>query len=202
MKIITIGREFGSGGRELGKRLADALNIPCYDKEILHEVAKIHGVETEYIDQISQAEISIVYPTTIGGTLYSPIYYNKDVIDNLVTEQEVIRKLAEKGDCVFVGRSADVILKDMNPFNIFVYASEESKLNRCLKRTSSNETKKEILKEMKKIDKARANNRHLITDSKWADKSTYHLCINTTNIEIKDIIPSLVNYIESWFNSK
>ncbi len=195
--IITIGREFGSGGRELGKRLADELGVPCYDKEIINEVARLQGISPEHVERIAQADIRRVYPVTIGRTFSAPIYYNDNAIRVLSTQQDVIKKLAAQGDCVIVGRSADVVLEDMKCFNIFVYASKESKLKRCLERSTEGETEKEILKQMARIDKDRAANRRLISDNDWGKKESYHLCINTSDVEIKTIVPALAAYIKS-----
>ncbi len=89
MRIITIGREFGSGGRELGKRLADLLGIPCYDKEIISEVAKIHDISPEQVEHITTSDIRRVYPTTIGGRFGTPIYYNHSAIRVLGAQQRL-----------------------------------------------------------------------------------------------------------------
>ncbi len=199
MKIITIGREFGSGGRELGKRLAEALGIPCYDKEIIHEAAKMHGLSEEYVENISAADIRVIYPATIGRSFAAGIYYNDSAVKALSSQQTVIQKLAMQGDCVFIGRGADAILKELNPLNIFVYADKETKLKRCLERGEPGETEKEILKQMQRIDKSRANTRNLLTDSAWGKKETYHLCINTSGLEIKAMIPGLLEYVKKWF---
>lgn len=195
MKIITIGREFGSGGRELGKRLADALGIPCYDKEIINEVAKTQGIVPERVERISESDIHLLYPATIGHSFISPFYYEGSDVQILVSQQEVIKKLSHNGDCVIIGRGADVILKDMHPFNIFVYADTQSKLARCLEHADAGETEKEILRQMKRIDRNRASSRKFLTDSRWGDKEAYDLCINTSNMSIKDIVPSLADLI-------
>ncbi len=202
MKIITIGREFGSGGRELGKRLADALGLPCYDKEVLHEVAKLHGTTPEYVERITESDIRLVYSSTIARTLSSPVYYNTGAIDLLASQQEVIRRLASEGDCVFVGRSSDVILSDLDPLKIFVYASREAKLERCLAHIRDGETEKSILKQMQKIDRDRAANRRIIADGEWGKKESYHLMVNTTGREVKSLIPPLAEYVKIWFDQR
>ena len=92
MRIITIGREFGSGGRELGKRLADTLNVPCYDQEIIEEVARLHGLEPEQIEHISKADFRAVYPITIGRRFASPPLVTRQTVKILVSQQEVIKK--------------------------------------------------------------------------------------------------------------
>ncbi len=202
MRIITIGREFGSGGRELGKRLADALGVPCYDKEIIHEVASLNGLSPEYVDNISIEDIQFVYPGTIGRTFGATAYYNNSAITALASQQEVIKRLACRGDCVFVGRGADAVLEEFKPLNIFVYADKAVKLKRCIERATDGETEKEILKQMQKIDKSRAGVRNLLSDKAWGEKETYHLCVNTTGVEIKALIPGIVEYAKNWFESQ
>ncbi len=199
MKIITIGREFGSGGRELGKRLADELGIPCYDKEIISEVAKLQGITADHVERISQTDVRRVYSATIGRAFSAPVYQNSQAVQLFASRQEVIVKLAAQGDCVFVGRNADVILKDLNPMNIFVYADEASKLSRCLERARPGETEKDIRRQMQKIDRDRASNRRLLTDSAWGKRESYHLCVNTSGMEIKAMIPALAAYTRMWF---
>ncbi len=201
MKIITIGREFGSGGRELGKRLADHLGIPCYDKEIIIEAAKLQKISPEYVERISEKDIRVIYPMTIGRRFTSPSDMNTTAINALVSLHNVIRKLAEQGDCVIIGRNADVILADMKTCNLFVYASEQAKLHRCMQRAENGESEKEILKQMKKIDKGRAANRTIISSTDWGKRENYHLCINTSDMNFKALVPVLAEYVKVWFDN-
>lgn len=98
MKIITVSREFGSGGRELGKRLADTLGIPCYDHEIIDLVAERHGFDKNYVDHISEKDIRIFYPTTIANrfTSYSPMVQQS--VQVTVAQQSIIRQIANESD--------------------------------------------------------------------------------------------------------
>ena len=172
MKIITISREFGSGGREIGKRLADALGIPCYDHEIMDMVAEKYGFDKNYISHVSEKDIRVFYPTTIAHRLIAPHPMTQQSVSIAVSEHELIKELAQQGDCVIVGRCADIVLREMNPMNIFVYADQQSKLNRCKKRADANEhfSKKELLKKMKQIDKERAAYRSLFCEKDWGRK--------------------------------
>ncbi|MCY7009274.1 cytidylate kinase-like family protein [Fusobacterium simiae] len=199
-KIITISREFGSGGRELGKRLAEELGIPCYDHEIIEIVAKQEGLNPEYVSKVSEK----FYPSTIGNRFSISYTSTNQSIQVLLAEREVIKKLASLKDCVIVGRCADVLLKEMKPFNIFVYADIASKLERCSKRATTEEkiSAKEMEKKMKKIDKERASYRALFTENKWGNKEGYHLCINTSKKEIKQLIPGIVEYTKVWFKGE
>lgn len=199
MRIITIDREFGSGGREIGKRLSEALGIPCYDQEIIEEVAKLHGVTPEQIESISEADMRTAYPHTIGHRFIAPRLTSHDSVKVAVAQQEGIRKLALQGDCVVIGHCADIVLKGENPFNIFVYADQPSKLKRCISRSEKDEDQEEILRMMKRIDKNRANYRELFADTPWGRKENYHLCINTSGHEVKTLIPALKMHVECWF---
>ena len=129
-KIITIGREFGSGGRELGKRIAEALGIAYYDKEIINEIAKKTDLAYEYVHQIIEKKPIIYYPITIGNTLNTYSHTVNTISAQVYAEQKnVIKELASKSSCVIVGRCADYILKDMNPYRIFVSQGFQSQVN-------------------------------------------------------------------------
>lgn len=103
---------------------------------------------------------------------------------------------------MIVGRCADVILRDMKPMNLFVYADQQSKLQRCAERMPEEEnfSSAEIIRRMRQVDKDRAAYRGLFTDSKWGQKEAYHLCINTSGQEIKSLVPPLAEYVSRWFN--
>lgn len=202
-KIVTISREFGSGGREIGKRLSDKLGMSYYDREIITEIAKQTGLSEEYIKNISEKGVS-PYPFQFAKSfaVYSGLQSNQTEI--LVAQQKILKEIAEKGNCIIVGRGANVILKDYNPMNIFVYADMESKISRCHKKAKDDEnfTDKEMEKKIMEIDNGRKNYHKLISNLEWGDKRNYHLCINTTEVEIKTIIPALADYIEDWFGGK
>lgn len=204
MKIITISREFGSGGRELGRRLADALGIPCYDHEIIEMVAQRYGFNKNYVAHVSEKDIRTFYSTTIAHRFLAPHPMTQQPLQVTVAQHEMIKQLATRGDCVVVGRCADVVLREMCPMNLFVYADQRSKLERCKERAEENEhfSDKEIVRFMKQIDKERAAYRELFTEEEWGKKETYHLCINTSGKEIKTLIPGIAEYIKYWFNQE
>ena len=116
-------------------------------------------------------------------------------------QSEVLKGIASKGNAVIVGRAADTILEDFNPFKIFVYATMESRLQRCRERAPEDEnlTDKELIKKIKKIDNARAESHDIISSYRWGDKEGADLMINTSHTEIKKIIDPLSKYIEEWF---
>ncbi len=202
-RIITISREFGSGGRELGKRLADALGVPCYDHRIIEMVAENKNMSKEYVAEMSEKYLRSFYPTTIGNSFSMPIGFVDQSVQVAVEEHNIIRQLADKGPCVIVGRAANSVLEDKKPFNIFVYADSESKIKRCHAREKEGEnlSDKEILRTCKKIDKQRRTYHEMYSTKAWGDPSGYELCINTSGCEMKNLIPSIVSYVNAWFEN-
>lgn len=204
MRIITISREFGSGGRELGKRLADELGTAYYDKEILAKIAERVRMDEHYIDQVLERSYTVQYPYTFqrSFTMFPPILNQRP---NLLAEQaKVIRDLANKEDCVIVGRGANALLREQKPFNIFVYADMEAKRTRCRERAAEDEqfSDRELEQKIRQIDKARASTYELISGCLWGDKKEYHLCINTTDLELKAVVPHIAAYIRAWFENE
>lgn len=193
-KIITIGREFGSGGRELGKRIADTLQIAYYDQEIITELAKRTNQTEEYIRQLEESNFIPLLPITIGRTFSSQFYQAMEPNQAVFIEQsKMIKEMAEKSDCVIVGRCADYILRDKNPLRIFVYADMDFKLARCRQKGEPTETKNdaELKRKMNAIDRQRAQYYQCHTGRTWGEKSGYDLCINMTSLEIKNVAAAI-----------
>lgn len=192
-KIITIGREFGSGGRELGRRLAEELGIEYYDKEIIAAISEKTSMSQEYVQEILEGKPHHLYPITVGQSmLVTDNFYFHQEQSIYLAQSEIIRELAQESSCVIVGRCADFILKDLKPYRIFVYADLESRIKRCVARNTDSQkhlTDKEIKKQILSIDKNRAKYYDFYTGLKWGDKGNYDLCINTTDLVIKDFVP-------------
>lgn len=191
-KIITVGREFGSGGRELGRRLAEELGIQYYDKEIISEIAKNMSLSESYVQKVVEGKPQRLFPITIGQSFaVAPDYHMLQMQSIYQAQTEIITKLAEKGDCIIIGRCADYILRDSKPFKIFVHADIDSRVRRCMERRTEDEnfTEEQMRKKIIAIDKDRAKYYNDFTGQKWGDKSYYDICINTTDFVIKDIVP-------------
>ncbi len=191
-RIITIGREFGSGGREFGRRLAEELNIEYYDKEIIKEVFNHTSLSENYVRSILGERKHPLFPITVGHSISGVSDYGFKQIQSVYNEQnKIITQLAEKSDCVIIGRCADYILRDLKPYRIFVYADIESRLKRCMERENPDEsyTEKQMLKKIQRIDKDRGRYYSFYTGQHWGDKGNYDLCVNTTDTVIKDIVP-------------
>lgn len=201
MKIVTINREFGSGGREVGKRLAEKLGFAYYDREIIKAISEKSKLDVNYIEKTVEDGYWRNYPITFNHT-FSYMPFMESPNQSLIAFQsEVLKGIASKGNAVIVGRAADTILEDFNPFKIFVYATMESRLQRCRERAPEDEnlTDKELIKKIKKIDNARAESHDIISSYRWGDKEGADLMINTSHAEIKKIIDPLSKYIEEWF---
>ena len=202
MKIITISRVFGSGGRELGKRLADLTGFDYYDSEIISAVAKNSGMDTRYVENALANHGWQNHAITFRGTLSSSAYIRSSKINLLLEQKKVIEEIAALGkDCIIVGRNADVFLREYHPFNIFVCADMSAKVKRCVERAPKDEklTEKELIRKMKQIDKNRVQTRELIGGPTWGQRDAYHLTVNTTDWEIKELVPAVADFAASWF---
>ena len=172
-RIITIGREFGSGGRELGRRLSEELGFAYYDQEIISEIARRTEMSEQYVQSIVEHKPSFSFPIHIGRSFYpapAPVF---DQSMSVYQEQaRIITEMAHKSDCVIVGRCGDYILKEYEPFRMFVYADMESKMKRCREKASEEEkmTDKELKQHILGIDKKRAKYYEFYTGHKWGDK--------------------------------
>lgn len=203
MRIVTIGREFGSGGREIGKRLAEAFGTAYYDKEIVAEIARQSEVNEHYIEGIFDRGFGAAVISTAGHTLSPTQLLPAPTMRVLEAQRRVIEKLAER-DCVIVGRGADMILKDRKPFRIFVYADEASKLKRCRERAPEDEclTEKQLLKKIRKINKGRKKFYGMYYGAEWGHREEYDLCVNTSGADLEKLAPCIAEYIERWFEGK
>ncbi len=200
MKIITISREFGSGGRELGKRLADELGFDYYDREIIEAVAKNKGIDSNYAENALENLSPKTYPIKFGRS-FAMLSVN-NTASLLVEEKKIIEKIADMGrDCIIVGRNADVLLKKYALLNIFVCADMQSKIKRCEERATDDEnlSKKEMEQKIKRIDKTRKERRRIVSGDEWGDKYAYHLVVNTTDWQIKDLTPAVADFAKRFF---
>lgn len=197
-RIITIGREFGSGGRELGLRLSQRLGIAYYDQEIIAEISKRTELSEQYVRKMAEKKPMFSFPLHIGRSFHYMQNSPWDLNLSIFREQSaIIREMAEKSDCVIVGRCTDDILREMNPLRIFVYGDMETKLERCRKRAGSDEkmTDREILSNIRKIDKNRSEYYGLYTGKVWGDKQSYDLCINTSKISVERASELLAEFV-------
>ena len=194
-KIITISREFGSGGRLIGKRLAEKLDVPFYDKQLLDRIAEESGFSKEMIkDAEMKAKNSFLYSlaSAMGTSESGPesLSLNERFF---LAQFDTIRRIADDGSCVIVGRCSDYVLRGMpESSHIFVYAEEKDKIKRAVQEYGVPED--EVRKLMKDTDKARANYYAYHTGRKWGEHVNYSLSIDSGYIEIEDIVDLIVQY--------
>lgn len=204
-KIITIGREFGSGGREIAKRLAEELGFAYYDQEIISEIAQRTQLSETYVRAIVEHSPITSYPIHVVRSFHPAISPVLDQTNKVCQEQTaLIKELAEKSDCVIVGRCADYILRDYQPFRIFIYASMEEKIRRCREKSkdSENFTDKELIKQIKSIDKNRKSYYDFYTGQEWGNRENYDMLINTTNLQIKVCAQELAAMVKEYHLDK
>lgn len=185
-RIITISREFGSGGRTIGKKVAEKLGIPCYDADLIQKLSEESGYAADYIKEEGE------YAT--GGWLApflsdrSMGLTNQDKLWHI--QQRVILELAEKSPCVIVGRCADFILKDKaDCLNVFIHASIEHRAERIVKEYGEREETPE--QRLKGKDKRRAAYHRFYTDMKWGHAQNYHLCLDSGELGIDKCVKIL-----------
>lgn len=203
MNIITISREFGSGGRELGKRLAEALGYDYYDNEILTAVAEQSGLDEAYVKSVLRDHGWQNYSLSFHATLGGAGYINTAQASLLSRQREVIEQIAALGkDCVIVGRNADLILEKYQPLNLFVCSTPEEKVARCKARAPEGEhfSDRELMKRIRAVDRERARSRALLTGAEWGHREDYHLIINTAGWVIKDLVGVAAEYARAYFS--
>ena len=178
-RIITISREFGSGGRFIGAEVAKKLGIAYYDKNIINEIAKKSGLSLESVQESAE-----LFPKK---GLFAYALTGRDItgksVEDLVYEaqRKVILELAEKEPCVIIGRNADFILKDRNDvLNVFIHGDRPEKTQRICQ--LYNVSEKDAVKMMADTDKRRMTNYNFYTDQKWGKASNYTLCLNSSQL--------------------
>ena len=191
-KIITIGREFGSGGRELGNRIAENLGYAYYDEEIISAIAERSELAEDYVRQVVENRITAYYPITVASTFSAIPTDSLYGINNSIfaAQTEILESMAQKSDCVIVGRCADYILAKYHPFRIFVYADMETKIARCREK-GEGQSDKELEKYIRTVDKSRAQYYRFYTGQTLEDRLNHDLGVNTTNMEIKPIAEAI-----------
>lgn len=202
--ILTIGRQFGSGGREIGQRLAKELGIGYYDKELISVAAKESGLCEDVFERADErASNGLSYAFTMGyssflGGMFAP--YN-DILSNdglFKIQSDAIRTLAERESCVLVGRCADYILRD-DPacLSFFIHSSVESRIQKIVERQGV--TVEEARSLMEKTDKSRAAYYNYYTNKTWGMSSTYDLSIDASVLGIDGTVDFMKTFVERKF---
>lgn len=199
-KILTISRQYGSGGREIGKKLADIWGVPFYDNELITRAAKESGfAEVAFETAESRAGSSLLYSIARGTGAFGnqDIGFSNLSLDDKIylAQADVIRKVASEGPCVIVGRCADYILRKMdNVVNIFVYADLPFRAERAIRIDGMSPDR--IEDNILKIDKRRSNYHNFHTGEKWGRIEGYSLCINSSRVGIDKAVETIKTYVE------
>ena len=193
-KIITISREFGSGGRSIGREVAKRLNIPFYDKELVEQIALESGFAPNFVEEHGEHAPSrsrLAYAFSHTGV--PGVMNGMSTADFLWTVQcSVILQLAEQGPCVIVGRNADYILKDREDvLKVFTYADKEFRAERIVRLYGNSEKSPQA--RLQEKDKRRRINYQHYTGRDWGDASNYDLCLKTSAIGIDNCVDIIVN---------
>ena len=199
--IITISREYGSGGREIGEKLAMELGIPFYDKAIIDKAAKETGFCAEFIEKEEQrVTSSLLFNLATNAYSFGNMvsHYGQSLSDQVFqAEAKIIKELASEGSCVIVGRCADYILKNQFPcFNVFICADFEKRCERAIK--IDNIAKEDVQDVVKKKDKARIRHNQFYGSQDWGDARNYDITLNSGNLGIENAVQVLKTAIENY----
>lgn len=197
-RVITIGRQFGSGGREIGKRIAEALGITYYDKELLAMEAKASGMSAEYLENIDEKEANSFLHSLVLGSM--PLLVNYQAGRTVETiamqaQRDAVREAALRGSCVIVGRCADYFLRrEENLTKLFICADEADQIQRVSRREKiAVQAAKEKIHRM---NKARRSYYNFNTDQEWGAASNYDLCVNVSRRGIDKTVELILGFIE------
>ena len=197
-KVVTLSRQFGSGGAEIGKKLAEALGVPCYDKHVIQQAAEKSGISKEHFERADEKRTNSflfsIAAAHYGGTAV-PIQLEDIITDDrlFIYTAQTIKDMA-KDPCLIVGRCADDILRDEEKLiRIFVYADMDARVKRICELYDLTEKAAATL--IKKTDKRRANYYNFYTSRTWGEAANYDICINSTRLGIDGTVKALHCFI-------
>lgn len=205
-KVITISRQYGSGGREIGEKLAEKLGIPFYDNEIIARAAKDTGfAETAFKNAESKATNSLLYSIAMGMNTYGnqDLGFTRLSLDDqiYIAQSNVVRKVAMEGPCVIVGRCADYVLKDFDKaVHVFIWADFDVRVNRAIEvyDLDPKKAKDSVLK----IDKRRANYYNYHSSEKWGMADNYHISIKSDYAGIDTSVECIAEFVNAEEKNK
>lgn len=198
--IITIARQFGSGGREIGEALSKELGIKCYDKELISIAAKESGIDPDVFNNVDEkAANSLLYSLSMGIYSFSSSYTSGQlpVNDRLyLLQHKIIKQLAGEAPCIFVGRCADYVLRDRKDIvRLYICANKDYRVKRAIDTKGVKESKAEHI--VDKTDKSRANYYNFYSGKKWGLTENYDLCINRTKLTTEQVINVVKGYLNT-----
>lgn len=197
--VITIGRQFGSGGRDIGMELGKALGIKCFDKEIIKMASKENGISEEVFEKVDEKPInSFLYSIVANGfpAYYTPSHMSHALSDDKIftMQANTIKKIADEMPAIFIGRCADDILRENDKLiKIFIYSNRDFRIKTVCEKYQVSE--KEALEMMRRIDKSRSSYYEFFASKKWGDVQNYDLCIDAS-IGTSNVVEMIKKLIE------
>ncbi|MCR5278464.1 MAG: cytidylate kinase-like family protein [Lachnospiraceae bacterium] len=197
--VITIARQYGSGGRTIGQMLAKELGVEYYDKDLIIKASEESGINIDLFakaDEKSKSIFSKLKKKNYGGDVLSPDSSDFTSEENLFNYQaKIIRDLAEKESCIIIGRAADYILKDRDDvLSVFVHAPQAFLMEQAAKKHSMSD--RDLEKYIAKIDKARADYYKSHTGREWTDARNYHLCLDSSRLGFERCVEEIIAYMK------
>lgn len=198
--IITIGRQLGSGGRTIGKKLAERLGIAYYDRELIDLASKESGICGEFFEKADEKTSGgLLKAFAMGFSMNSAIFQNNDYLSNeslFQIQSDVIRKVAAAGSCVLVGRCADYILRDEpGCLNVFITARMNDRIQRVLEYNDKLK-EKEAEEFINKADKSRSSYYNYYTDKVWGAAESYDICVNSSYYGVEATVDYILAFLE------
>lgn len=193
--ILTIGRQFGSGGREIGKQLASKLEISYYDKELLGEAARLSGLCKDYLEERDEFSTNSLLYSFIMGTR---TLTGQPSLEELAwkAQRDAVESTAKQGSCVIVGRCADVILKDSpHLLRVFLSAPEEQRIAHVSQR--DNLTSQEAAAKIRRMERSRAAYYQAFTGQKWGQADNYDICLNVSPFGVEQTVQLILEIAKS-----
>lgn len=199
--VITIGRQFGSGGREIGEKLAEHYGIKFYDKDLLKRAAKESGICPELFENNDEKPTSSFLYNLITDTYsfgYASPYVEMPLSHKVFLAQfDTIKRIAEEGSCIIVGRCADYALSDFNNcLSMFIYAPLEDRIERIASKYPDIKDQSKLKDMIIKTDKARANYYNYYSSKKWGRADSYDLCVNSSKLGIEGTVDLISYFID------
>ena len=189
--VITIGRQLGSGGREIGQKLSERLGIAFYDKELIRLASKQSGLKEEFFERVDEQKHFSLFPgilgvrTSLTDDFFSNYYLSNESLFRI--QSEVMKKLAAQGPCIFVGRCADYVMKEVKEcLNLFISSDADDRIRRIAASHNISESKAKDLVE--RTDKGRSGYYHYFSGKTWGAAESYHLCINSSLLGIDETV--------------
>ncbi len=201
--VITVARQYGSGGREIGLRLGELLGVPAYDKELITMAAQKSGMSSEVLNHVDEkATSSLLYTLAMGSSYFNNAAHNMNIPINdklFMTQSELIREKAASESCVIVGRCADYVLRNAeNKISIFIYAPKDFKIKRIIERHEGIDEKQ--AKDLsQKTDKRRINYYNYYTGKKWGSPENYQIMIDSSVLGVEGTAQALAGIIKSKY---